>query len=145
MSHARKQIRDAVKAALTGLTTTTTNVYVNRAHMLESAKLPCLSIHVRSDKPRRITETDIEHERTVEIVVEAHAAGASVDDTLDTICAEVETKIGADATVGGLLLDCELEGTSIDVSGEGAKPSGMAEMTFNATYSVREGAPEVLL
>jgi len=145
MSHARTQVRDAVAAALTGLITTGANVYVNRAHLLESAKLPCLSIHVRNDATRRISETPIEQERTVELVVEAHANGGSVDDTLDTICAEVETAIGSDVTVGGKLIDCVLDSTSIAVTGEGSKLSGQAEMQFNATYAVREGAPEVLL
>jgi len=143
--HARQQIRDAVAAALAGLTTTGANVYVNRAHMIEDAKLPCLSIHVRSDSVNRISETLIEQARTVELVVEAHAAGASVDDTLDTICAEVEAVIGGDVTVGGKLIDCALASTSISLSGEGAKTAAMAEMAFNAVYSVREGAPEVLL
>ena len=54
--------------------------------------------------------------RTLELGVTAMAAGAEFDDTLDDISAEVETAIGADPTLGGLVLDCVLtrtESTSI--------------------------------
>ena len=50
MSHVRKQIRDAVVTALTGLSTTGSRVYKSRIYPLETGKLPGLAIYTKSEE-----------------------------------------------------------------------------------------------
>ena len=49
MAHVRKQIRDAIKTALTGLATTGANCYQSRVFPFESTKLPALLIYTKSE------------------------------------------------------------------------------------------------
>ena len=45
MAHARKQIRDAAAAAVTGLATTGGNVFVGRATRVPASELPALLVY----------------------------------------------------------------------------------------------------
>ncbi len=49
MAHVRKQIRDAIVTAVTGLTTTGSNVFRSRIYPLESGKLPGLCVYTKSE------------------------------------------------------------------------------------------------
>ena len=49
MAHVRKQIRDAVITALTGLSTTGSNVFRSRIYPLESNKIPGLCVFSKSE------------------------------------------------------------------------------------------------
>ena len=50
MTHVRKQIRDLVATAVTGLTTTSTRVYSDRAHPIPQDKLPALRVFFASEE-----------------------------------------------------------------------------------------------
>ena len=49
MAHVRQQIRDQIVTALTGLTTTGSNVFRSRIFPLEQTKLPALCIFTKSE------------------------------------------------------------------------------------------------
>ncbi len=104
MAHVRKSIRDNVVTTLTGLTTTGSNIYRTRVYPLAEDKLPGLAIYTRDEstaydtmgKPR----TQI---RRLAVLVEIYVKGTSnYDDTLDTICVEIEEALYSDLTRGGL-------------------------------------------
>ena len=138
--HVRKQIRDAVKTLITGLTTTTTSVFASRVYDLEESNLPALLLYTNDEAsgpqtmsfPRSI-------ERNLEVVVDAVAkANASLDDTLDTMVKEVETAIAADVTLSGLVKDITLTVIEIGLTGNAQNPTGNARMTFTANYYIVE-------
>ena len=63
---------------------------------------------------------------------------ANVDDTLDTIAAEVETALGAD-------LKYELTGIAVDFDESLEKPAGRIVLTFSIRYFTTAGAPGTVL
>ena len=136
MAHVRQSIRDNVVTAVTGLTTTGTNVFRSRVYPLGENRLPALCIYTaaeeveynRLNQPRDV-------DRTVEIVIEAYVRAVSnYDTTLDTICVEVEAAMAADVTRGGSAKDCKLAQTEFDFSDEGDRPIGTARLTYAIDY-----------
>jgi len=144
MAHARQQIREAIAAVITGLTTTGTNVYQSRVYPLETAKLPSLIVYTTEEEIEEYNGTRTI--RNLSVVIEGYAkATSNVDDTLDTIAEEVETAIFADAKIGGRCKFGMLQTTEITLTGEQEKPLGKIEMTFVFIYHVDGASPGTLL
>ena len=141
MAHARQQIREAAATAVTGLTTTGSNVYTFRVYAHEFAKLPSLNIMTDGE--------DVDDDcltRTVELIVEGRAKHPSaLPNTLDTMAEEVETALGADPTLGGVVLRVLPPSTTIEVDDESEQPVGLITMTFQVVYRVEMGAPGTLI
>lgn len=144
MAHVRKQIRDAIKTALTGLSTTGANCYQSRVFPFESTKLPALLIYTKSETtdfdtislPRDVM-------RVLEINVEAYVQGtANYDNTLDQIAVEVEEAIAADVTLGGLTKDLQTVAFEADFSGDGEQTVAIGRFTISATYRTLENDVE---
>lgn len=147
-NHLRRQIREAIGTAVTGLTTTTTHVYQSRVYDLADANLPALLIYTRQERsepstvhPNRVVS------RTVEVeVVGVAKVTADLDDTLDLIAKEVETALaGPPSGVRAVAEDLRLVSTSIEMSGEGEKPTGRITLLYEADYFNAENAPDVAL
>jgi len=145
-NHLRRQIREALATAVTGLTTTSTRVFQSRVYPLQAADLPCLLVHTRSERsqpstvhPNRVIERTLE----VEVVAIAKAT-ADLDDTLDGIAKEVETALAGPPT--GLVnvgaKDVRLISTAIELNGEGEKPTGSATLLYEVDYFNLENAPD---
>lgn len=145
MAHARQQIRDAVTTAVTGLTTTTTNVFPGRVYPFDT--LPCLAVYSNNEV---IDEEGgvmgAVNTRALVITVEGRArAATSVDDTLDTISKEVEVAIGTDDTLGGLVQCARLQTTEIELDGEAEQETGLIRMEFLIYYRTSLSDPETLI
>lgn len=144
--HVRKQIRDAIETALTGLGKTGSNVFVSRVYPMETAGFPGLIIYTGDEETEIMTmeRPRLQH-RTVQAVVETYSEFIdTLDDELDEPCKEIEAAIGADITLGGLAKTTDLESTEYDLTA-GQRPAGVAKLTFNIVYCVRENAPDVAL
>ena len=144
MAHKRQSIRERVASTLTGLTTTGSNVFQSRVYPIENTKLPCLLIYTREETseplvmnpPRTI-------EKVLSLVVEGYVkANTNFDDTIDTICEEVEEALFTDRLINDLALDSFLVNTDISYNGEGDNPLGIVVMTFQITYHHTEGTLE---
>lgn len=142
MAHKRQSIRERVASTLTGLTTTGSNVFQSRVYPIENTKLPCLLIYTREETseplvmnpPRTI-------EKVLSLVVEGYVkANTNFDDTIDTICEEVEEALFTDRLINNLALDSFLVNTEISYNGEGDNPLGIVVMTFQITYHHTEGS-----
>ena len=140
MAHVRQSIRDNAVTAVTGLSTTGSNVFRSRVYPLGTHKLPALCVYTESETVEytRLDRTrDID--RTVDIVIEAYVRAVSNYDTsLDTICAEIEAGMGADVTRGGYAKDCKLTQTEFDFSDEGDRPIATARLTYSIDYRTEE-------
>lgn len=143
MAHVREQIRDAVVTAVTGLTTTGSNVYKSRVYPLRESNLPGLNIYtlpessepITMDRPRTI-------QRVLNVEIEIHVKGvADVDETIDDICAEIEEVLGT-SNLSGLVKDLVLSDTDIDLTGEGDQNHAFARMTWQAGYHTTENDAE---
>lgn len=139
MAHARRQIREAVATALTGLTTTGSRVFQSR--MREQESLPCLLVVTDTENVDASVGTI--QQRDLDILVTGLAQGASnVDDTLDAIAEEVETAMQAAGTLGGLVSVAPgLTGIRTQFDDSLQQPVGEIELAFRCTYFTHAGAP----
>tara|TARA_R110000765_G_scaffold417292_1_gene519690 strand:- start:113 stop:559 length:447 start_codon:yes stop_codon:yes gene_type:complete len=143
--HVRMQIRNQVVTQLTGLTTTAARVFDSRVYPLEDANLPALLIYTKSETSEPIEiGTNRTSERLLSLNIEAYVKSTTnFEDTLDTICKEVEQAIAADPTLSGKAKDCYLESTEIEFNAEGEKPLAFCSLTFLTSYYVQEQSPDV--
>lgn len=152
MAHSRETIRKAIVTAITGLTTTGTNVEVWRTHAIEADEHPHLAVMPGSEA--EIVSESIENtygvteHRDLPIIIEARAVRAApggthttLADTIDDICAEVEIAMTADTTLGGLAVDTMLLSTELSLDGSGERPVGLAVMGWLVRYAVNRTNP----
>ena len=80
------------------------------------------------------------------VMVEGYARTASnLDDTLDTISAEVETAVASDPTCNALALDTVLQSTEIEYDSEGDQPIGSVRLSFSVHYQTKTTVPTTAL
>ncbi len=142
MAHKRQSIRERVASTLTGLATTGSNVFQSRVYPIENTKLPCLLIYTREETSEPLTTNPPRAiEKVLSLVVEGYVkANTNFDDTIDTICEEVEEALFTDRLINDLALDSFLINTDISYNGEGDNPLGIVVMTFQITYHHTEGS-----
>lgn len=145
MAHVRTGIRNALVAVLTGLTTTGARVHASRMYPQADGSLPCLLV-ITNDERQIVEGLSRVLERTLDVSVRAVVkASASLDATLDTIIAEVETAMGAVTTLGGLIKELSLASIQISYDDMTDKPVGMADITYTISYFTLAGSPAVAL
>lgn len=142
MSTIRKNIRKAVVAAVTGLTTTGTNVIESRVYPDQATS--SLSVYtpsdVREEDGATISGAD---PRELTIVIEARAKAVGlIEDTLDTIASEVVAAMFVDKTLGGTVDYLQYDSFQSELSDDAEKPLGLATMTFSAYYRVALNDPD---
>ena len=143
-NHIRQQIRERIATNLTGLTTTGTKVYQSRVYPLEDNNLPGLIIYTVSEESEpAVIGTDRLLDRKLNVVIEGYCEAISnYDDTIDTICKEVEVAMAGDRTINSLAKDNYLILTDIAYNGEGKKPVAYCSMTFMVEYMTNETTPD---
>ena len=144
MAHVRKQIRDAIVTAVTGLTTTGSNVFRSRIYPLEQSDLPGLCVFTRSEAVEFDTLTMSRSiNRALDVQIEAYvSATANYDNTLDQIAVEVEEALAADVTFGGLSKDSQVTAFEADFSGDGEQPIAVGRFTVTVQYRTAENDVE---
>ena len=145
MPHAREQIRAAIVAQVTGLATT--GSAVSTARVYAHATLPSLVVTTPAEQV--VAETDTlgkRHLRQLTVHIEARAKEtAEVHNTLDDICAEVETALADDPTLGARTQYLELLSTELDYEDDAEQPTGLARMIWEAAYAVEADDPTTLV
>ena len=144
-AHLRRQVREAIGTALTGLTTTGSRVFQSRVYPLATTDLPGLLIFTASEANTTATlgaPRLMERRLQIQVIALANAV-ADLDDTLDGICQEVEIALAMPcASLAGLAKSITLTGTEIEMQGTAEKPTGQAVMTFEVFYMATENAPD---
>lgn len=144
-NHLRRQIREAIASAITGLATTGSRVFQARVYPLESADLPGLLVSTLAETSERATlPAPGLMVRTLRLQVVAIASGVSdVDDTLDQICKEVEIALAMPCTaLAGIAKTITLASTDIELTGTSSRPVGQAAMTYEVVYVAAENTPD---
>ena len=144
MAHFRQQIRERVATTLTGLTTTGSNVFQSRVYPIEENKLPCLLIYTKDETSEPLAMSPPRSiEKVLNLVVEAYVkTNNNFDDTIDTICKEVEEALYTDRLINNLAKDSFLTNTEINFNSDGDNPVGIVVMTFEIAYHHTEGTLE---
>jgi hypothetical protein len=144
MAHFRQQIRERVATTLTGLATTGSNVFQSRVYPIEENKLPCLLIYTKDETSEPLAMSPPRSiEKVLNLVVEAYVkTNNNFDDTIDTICKEVEEALYTDRLINNLAKDSFLTNTEINFNSDGDNPVGIVVMTFEIAYHHTEGTLE---
>lgn len=145
-NHVRKQLRDAVVTAVTGLVTTTSHVHGWRVYALQDAtELPALSVYITDEDAEWMTihAPAVVERRAVVHVQGIAKASASVEDTLDTIAKEVEAALAGGVTIGSKTVALQYTGCEVDIT-RGDKPVGMIDLRFTAVLHNTATAPDSL-
>lgn len=136
MAHARQQIREALAARVTGLTTCGTRVFQSR--MVPQETLPLLLVTTNDEEINPGTIGDI-YERVLSVsVIGLAKATANLDDTLDTIAAEVEVAMSAEYWA-------ELVAINVGFDEMLEKPAGRIELVYRVTYRTASSVPGTIL
>lgn len=144
MAHVRKLIRDNIETALTGLTTTGTNVYQTRVYPIAEDRLPGLAIYTNTEESEFSTVTRPRTQiRTLTVSVEIYVkAVTGYDDTVDTSCVEIEEALATDVTRGGNAKDTRVVSFEADQSGEADQPVARATLSVEVDYATLENDVE---
>jgi hypothetical protein len=145
--HVRKQVRDAIVTALTGLTTTQSRVFRSRVYPLQVADLPglCVQMPVEETSPSTIHVPALQ-ERNIDLAVSGYAEESAVlDDELDTIAKEVETALSASLVVSGVNVEPVYVGMDTEFDGEAEKPHGVIRIRYRVRLFTAANAPDTLL
>lgn len=136
MPHVRQTIRDNIVTAVTGLSTTGSNVYRTQIYPLEHSNLPGLCVYASVEDAAIDNMTGTRSlERRCDYIIEAFVRAASnYDNTMDTICAEIEAAMATDVTRGGNAKDTVLTRSEFEYSEEGDRPMAMARLTYSVQY-----------
>lgn len=146
MTHARQSIREAAATLLTGLTTTGSRVHQSRLPYatLGDGELPALLVTTEDEQVTQATvHGRLERRLTLRVSGLAKAA-SNLDDTLDTIAAEVETALGASPTLSGKCTYHALTGISVGLDDSLEKPVGRVDLDFEVLYFTNAGSPGTL-
>lgn len=147
MTHARDQIRDAVLAAVTGLTTTKKNAFASRVHPVNDTELPCVLVFTREETSEPITMAQPRTmQSTLTVMVEGYVKlTTGYDDKLDKISVEVTKAIYNSTSLRAVVRDIFLSNTAITLVGDVEKPVAVVSMSFQAEYQTKENDPETLV
>ena len=114
MAHKRAQIKARIQTVLTGLATTSSNVFLSRNYPIATTDLPGLLIYANSESIQRL-EIGIQNtqQRTLDLSIEAIAKGNTAESTLDQVTVEVEEAMANDQTLNNLAIDSRITDTQI--------------------------------
>lgn len=146
--HVRAQIRHAIVATLTGLTTTGANVFQSKISALQENELPALVVSTNKEVIDAITinsNPTLERELAATVNVVAKAVDG-LDDEIDQIIKEVEQAINQSEevnTLGGLVKSMVLTDIETDGNSEAETPTGQATLSFKVEYYTQASVPDV--
>lgn len=141
--HVRKQILDAAQNALTGLPTTGTAVFTDRAYPIPQEKLPALRIFFSRETAEPSSMGPVpRYQRRGSLMVVGYAGGDGLDETLDQIASEVEPAIFNQGDFGGVLVGSpEYIGADFALD-EGDSRTGYIAMSWEMLYRTPANDPE---
>lgn len=136
--HIRRQVREALRDALANLATTGSRVFTSHPFPLEGPdEVPGLVVVVPGEElgvsAMRGRDADVKLDRTIQVVVVGYAEGPKVEDTIDAIGDEVETRIAETFPIGGAQAPIQqilLAGADIQIDGGAKVRSGEIRMRF---------------
>lgn len=135
MSHQRQEIRDKVVELLTGIAEVNERVFPNRARRLFEEELPAILVYTKSETGEIGVQAPREYKRTLKLAIEIVAkADEDLDNDLDDIAKEIETRLFRNETLDGLVSDVQYSDTEIEFEPEAQVPVGAARLTFDVEY-----------
>jgi len=146
MSHARIEIQDAMVAALQPDVDLAT-VKAGRVWVYQPGELPVVGVYTNEEAQSLDEGTFDAIGRELELICEVVAQGVdgnTVDIALNAIAAQIETSLGDERHVLGIL-DCLPAAWSAEMTTEGDTITGKGVMSFSVLYRTAIGSPETII
>jgi len=138
MSTKRKNIRQAIKAALIGNTDAGTRIYTSRVKPIWEDERPLILVYSRTENVTEFAVAPREYDRVLELSIEIVIDGADdIDDDLDIVGQQVEAVMFEDDTWGGLASDTQLKGMSMQIEKDGKQLIGSLILNYEVTYHTK--------
>lgn len=141
MAHVNATMVAALRAAVTGLPTTGSNVFADEEERIQAAEIPALVVYPVEDElieiASRVSRAVSREARRLTLAVRVIAASEA---QMHAIRAEVEVAV---ATVSVGDFDLRLRGTAFDTE-RGESKVHQCEIRYGITYVVNDNDPEVL-
>lgn len=138
MSTKRKEIRQAIKDKLLNETDADDRIYTSRVIPVWESERPLILVYTREETVTNRAEAPREYDRRMQLSIEIIMDGEDdIDDDLDTVGQQVETKLftGEEAhTLEDLCEDIELKGCSMTIEKDGKKLIGSLILNYEVTY-----------
>lgn len=151
MSHVRTQIRAAIVARLkvAGIVAPE-SVLPGRRRPTTQAQLPCLLVYTdEENSSREAANSGVAlRKRTVDLVVRCRLSTVAdpPQDQLDALAVQVEVALDGSGSLGGLLVDLELQRTEQGAPSPASdRQPGEIDLIYAAEYWTQAGAPETAL
>jgi hypothetical protein len=141
VAHKRKQIRDALVTAVTGLATTGTNVTAGVTYPTDEGALPTVDV-MTPEEEYGPSPMGASRDAILTATITATARGTTYLDTLDQIALEVETAVAADKTLGGIVSNLDLVATVTVPAEPGEERVGQLTMDWRIVYISDETDPQ---
>lgn len=143
MTHARTQIRHKFVDVLSVITGA--KVEATRVSNYAESELPGIAIFPGEEKSSGTKMIGDAMVRMLEIMVEIRVKrSADADDVLDGYSAQVETLLGVNRKLDGLLIDSELESSIPEFDDETDKTVGLMTLKYVCLFRVNRSNPEVI-
>lgn len=131
----RTLVRQKIVELLTDKTEAAERVYPNRARQLWPEELPAILVYSRNETATEFGSAPRSLRRELRVAVEIVAkADDKLDDDIDSIAQQVESRLLGDDTLGGICSDITLSDTEMTINAEGETLFGTAVLTFRVTY-----------
>lgn len=145
--HARKQIRDAVKALLIGAAGVGDRVMIGRSRNLGARHGDTILIYTSEETSQRDANgAPPILARPVTLHIEIRVVRDDPpDDDLDAIAVEVEQRMSADRSLGGRLRNMQLTGSQGGAEAIGVSHHGGLRLDYRLTYRTPEGAAATIV
>lgn len=146
--HLRSQIRDFAKGAsvLGNLTTSGSRVYTDRVTPLNDTELGAGALVIwcgSEPDPEIVTLNPRKYVHQMPLHVDCYQKSTGdFAQLLDRMEKEVDVKILADRTMGGLTKDVVKGGSELEKDGDAEKPAAVRRLTFIVEYQVLETSPD---
>jgi hypothetical protein len=143
--HVRQQILAAIQTALTGLTTTGSNVFLSRVSTIARTEVPCIVLKAGFEQqegddmgaPRMLTRN-----LTVELNVIVRPSDGLLDAALNQVFAEVEVALAMPNSLAGMKT-ITLRSITEPQEVQGEQEMAAATMRYEVVYVTQENAPTV--
>lgn len=106
MASKREQILAAIRSTLTGTTGVGTRIYRSRVEAFQRNETPTLVIEAANDTSNPEPVSTCKIDWTLQVLIAVHTRGGAIpDQTADPIIVSLHSKLMADRTLGGLVMD----------------------------------------
>lgn len=140
MIHIRRQIRQAIADKFSAdVPGTFKRVEAGRVHALDfKTMLPCLEVEFAGEEVQARSMRGQGKIRSLRFVVRITAKGIDLQDSLDDLALIVEARLGADITLGGIVMHLHHLSTDFDASADGESRIGNLALTYAALVTTPE-------